>query len=116
MSFLTTRNISLTDGQTNYEFEGPYVLGIWRPPSIAGLYAIMHLGAESKYIVDYIGETKDFLTRGFPWEHEKSACFIREAGSKELVTIAIHPMPDSSKLERTGIESILVRHWNPSCN
>lgn len=103
-----------------FSFEGPYLLDEWNPPQRAGIYAIMHkpdrTNKPSIFQIDYFGESGDFSDRGFPWSHEKSDCFIEQAGSKNNVYIAIHFMPGSTESERQGVETELIGLYDPKCN
>lgn len=103
-----------------YDFDGPYLLDDWSPPRRAGIYAIMHKPNPSDkplvYRVDYFGESSDLSNRGLPWNHHKSQCFIKQAGSKDNVYIAVYFMPGSSESERQKIEDELIEKYEPACN
>jgi len=100
----------------NYDFEGPYQLDNWNPPSRAGVYCILHRNSNNNYNVDYVGESENLSERGFPWSHHRSDCWIQSAGSKSNVYIAIHYMPYSTQQQRTAVESELIRAYTPGCN
>lgn len=100
----------------DYDFDGPYLLQNWDAPRKAGVYCILHRNSSTNYNVDYVGESEDLAERGFPWNHHRADCWIRQAGSKSNVYIAVHYMPGSTQPQRTAIESELIRQYNPPCN
>lgn len=110
------RKMSITWG--SYMFEGPYQLESWSAPRKSAVYAIMHKENPlvSRYTIDYFGECENLADRGFPFNHHKAECWIRRAGSKSNVYVALHYMPGSTAYERQRVEAELVRQYAPKCN
>lgn len=104
----------------NVEFDGPYQLDSWDPPAHAGVYAIMHKPnpnpQPNTFHIDYFGETEDFSGRGFPWNHERSNCFVKQAGTKSNVFVGFCILLGSTQASRRTIEQNLIRRYNPECN
>lgn len=100
----------------NYDFDGPYQLQNWNAPRLAGVCSILHNNGSDSYTVDYVGESENLDDRGFPWNHHRSDCWIKNAGSKSNVYIAVYYMSGSTQQQRTAVESELIRQYNPSCN
>ena len=99
-----------------YNFEGPYLLNSWNPPVKSAVYAVMHKNINNQYAVDYVGESENLADRGFPWGHERSDCWIRQAGSKSNVFIALLFTPGYSDDQRKAVEQELIQQFNPACN
>ncbi len=100
----------------SYDFDGPFQLENWNAPRRAGVYCVLHKDNSNSYNVDYVGESEDLSDRGFPWNHHRSNCWVREAGSRSNVYITVYYMPSSTKQQRTAVESELIRQYNPTCN
>ncbi len=94
-------------------FEGPHYVDEWNPPRKAAIYAIVR---KDNWKVLYIGESENLDDRGFWKGHHRYDCWVREAGSHSNLSIAIHPMPDSTLVERMLVESRLVKQLDPQCN
>jgi hypothetical protein len=110
--------MSITWGNIN--FEGPYSLTNWDPPYRAAVYAIMMKpdpqNDPATYRILYFGESENLSDRGFYRSHHKYDCWIKYAKSDSNLFIGIYPMPNSTKVERQEIESMLKQKHHPDCN
>ena len=106
----------------NYEgylFTDPIWTGIWAPPRVAGLYAILvpdQSIVPLHYRVIYFGETGDFSERGFIINHNKYACWIKESGSEHYLYISIFPQAVLTPEQRKAAEAVLIAKYRPACN
>lgn len=104
----------------NVAFDGPYPITDWDPPYRAAVYAIMMkpdpANRPKTYRILYFGESENLSERGFYRSHHKYDCWLEEAGSDSNLYIGIHLMPNSTKEERTAVESALIDEYQPTCN
>lgn len=103
-----------------YPFEGPRLLAGWTPPSTPAVYAILYKpdpeAKPEQYAVCYVGHTDDLTTERFPFQHSRSACWIRRAGSKWKVYICTYEIPGGTTGHREQIVRELTASYQPSCN
>ena len=102
-----------------YNFSEPTKLTTWKPPYLAGLYAILIpdlSGDPLPLRVIYFGESGNMSERGFPSSHAKYSCWIAEASSEDYLSITIFPMPGSTEEQRRTIENQLISRYSPTCN
>ena len=104
-----------------YPFEGPRLLGGWTPPvETAAVYAILYKpepdGKPERYAVSYVGHADDLSKERFPFQHPRSACWIRRAGSKWKVYICTYEVPGGTRAHREQIARELIAIYRPSCN
>ena len=68
-----------------YPFEGPRLLAGWTAPPAAAVYAICYKPAPDtkpeQYAVIYVGHADDLSASRFPFQHPRSPCWIKRAGS-----------------------------------
>ena len=104
----------------NVDFNGPYSIALWDPPYRAALYAIMikpdQYNKPETYQIIYFGESSNLSERGFYSSHHKYNCWVEQAGSLSNLYIGIHAMPNSTKDERTKLETALIAKFKPACN
>lgn len=99
-------------------FTEPEKLSNWEPPHRAGIYAILIPDSNSKprpFSVVYFGESENMSERGFA-SHHKRYCWVKKAGNENNLYVSTYLMPNSTKEQRTTIESQLVQTFRPSCN
>ena len=103
-----------------YPFEGPRLLGGWTPPAIAAVYAILYKpDPETKpdrYAVSYVGHCTDLSAERFPFQHPRSPCWVRRAGSKWKVYVCTYEAPGGTSAHREQIVRELTAIYRPSCN
>jgi len=103
-----------------YPFEGPRLLGGWTPPAIAAVYAILYKpDPETKpdrYAVSYVGHCTDLSAERFPFQHPRSPCWVRRAGSKWKVYVCTYEVPGGTSAHREQIVRELTAIYRPSCN
>ena len=98
-----------------YFFDGPIPINTWDPPERAGVYAILVPGQLGPDLI-YFGES-DNLSRLRKLRYDpKYPCWLEKAGSEELILIAFHLIPDSTRAERSSICKRLITHYHPACN
>lgn len=102
-----------------YLFSEPERLTSWKPPYMAGIYAIMvdeppHVEGEFRPI--YFGETADMSEADLIQHHPLHDCWYKQLGSVYRLYIAIHEMPDSSWAERQQVLGELLEQYDPICN
>ena len=103
----------------SYAFNEPVPGGLWSPPYLAGLYAILFPDqaiTPRPFAVVYFGESGNMSERGFLRSHEKFPCWIRQAGSESNLYIAVYLMPNSTVDQRRAIEAELINQYKPNCN
>jgi hypothetical protein len=103
-----------------YPFEGPRLLGGWTPPPRAAVYVILYKpdpeAKPDRYAVCYVGHSADLSAEHFPFRHPRAACWIRRAGDRWKVHIAIFEIPGGSQGHREQIASELTAIYHPGCN
>jgi hypothetical protein len=103
-----------------YPFEGPRLLGGWTPPAVPAVYAVMYKpDPETKpetYAVIYVGHADDLTAAGFPFHHPRAACWIKRAGSRWKVHVAVYEVPGGLRSHREQIAAELAAIYHPSCN
>jgi hypothetical protein len=103
-----------------YPFEGPRVLGGWTPPARPAVYAIMYKPDEQakpdRYAVIYVGHADDLAAERFPFRHPRASCWVRRAGSRWKVYIAVFEVPGDSRAHREQIARELMAVYQPRCN
>lgn len=101
-----------------YPFEGPRVLGGWRPPSAAGIFAVFaRPDSESqRFEVIYLGHAENLAEAGLPFEHPHAARWIDRAGGKWNLWIAFYSIPGGLPSHRERITHELIATYHPSCN
>ncbi len=101
-----------------YPFEGPRVLGGFRPPSEPGIFAILTKTDpdEQQYEVIYVGHADDLSDEGLPFRHPGAQGWIERAGGKWNLWIATYGIPGGQRSHRERITEELVAVYHPSCN
>lgn len=101
-----------------YPFEGPRVLGGWRPPAEPGIYSVLtRPDADSKrFEVIYLGHADDLADHGLPFEHPLAESWIKRAGGKWNLWIATYSIPGGLASHRERITHELIAIYHPSCN
>ena len=101
-----------------YSFEGPRVLGGWRPPPGPGIFAIVTPQApgSQRFEVIYLGHADDLSAIGLPVRHPESESWIDRAGGKWNLSIAHYVIPGGTPSHRERITEELIAMYHPSCN
>lgn len=103
----------------NCLFSEPEQLPRWKPPFMAGIYAILvdePSGTGSGFRPIYFGETADMSESGLIQNHPLHDCWYKQTGSIYRLYIAIHEMADSSQVERQRVQTELIKQYRPICN
>jgi hypothetical protein len=102
-----------------YPFDGPRLLAGWTPPASAAVFAILYRPdadtRPGRYAVSYVGHSDDLSAEHFPFKHPRSPCWVRRAGDRWKVYIAIYEVPGGSA-HREQIVRELVAVYRPGCN
>jgi hypothetical protein len=101
------------------EFNGPYQMKSWTKTNMAGVYVIMTTKVPEDnppvFSIIYVGQTGNFAERGFPSEHERYQCWLRNSNNDEdKLFIAMHDARYES--ERVRLESKIIERYKPVCN
>jgi hypothetical protein len=103
-----------------YPFDGPRLLAGWTPPAAAAVYAILYKpdadGKPERYAVSFVGHSDDLSAERFPFQHPRSPCWIRRAGSKWKVYVATYEVPGGTTAHREQITRELIAIYRPSCS
>ncbi len=103
-----------------YPFEGPRLLAGWTPPATAAVYAILYQpepdAKPERYAVSYVGHAGDLAAERLPFQHPRSPCWVRRAGSKWKVYICTYEIPGGTRRHREQIAQELIAIYRPSCN
>ena len=103
-----------------YPFEGPRLLGGWTAPSVPAVYAILYKSEPEnrpeQYAVIYVGHSDDLSGERFPFQHPRSPCWIKRAGSKWKVYICSYEVPGGTRSHREQIARELTAVYRPGCN
>ena len=103
-----------------YPFEGPRALAGWTAPAVPAVFAILcRNDAERKpqqFSVIYIGQSDDLSGDRFPFRHRHAPAWIKRAGSKWNLHIAVYEVPGGLKSHREQIAAELISIYHPTCN
>ncbi len=103
-----------------YPFEGPRVLGGWTAPPVPAVYVILCKPdpdtRPERYAVIYVGHSDDLSAERFPFRHPSSPCWVRRAGSRWKVYIAMYEVPGGTRAHREQIGRELIAVYHPGCN
>jgi len=101
-----------------HSFEGPRILAGWTPPVGPGVFAILvRPDAErhpERYAVVYAGASTDLS--GLDLRHPAAPCWIRRAGTKWAVHVAVHDPPGATDRYRHELVRELLSVYHPGCN
>ena len=103
----------------DYLFSGPERLPSWKPPYMAGVFAILMdapSGTSEPFQPIYFGETDDMSRARFIQHHPLHDCWYKQIGSVYRLYIAVSEMPDSSTAERQRVQTELIKQYRPICN
>jgi len=103
-----------------YPFEGPRLLAGWTPPAAPAVYAILYKpdphGKPERYAVSYVGHADDLSAERLTFQHPRSPCWVRRAGTKWKVYVATYEVPGGTSAHREQIVRELMAIYRPSCN
>lgn len=101
-----------------YAFDGPRLLGGWTPPAVPAVYVILYRPDpdRDRFAVIYVGHSDDLTTEGLPFRHRAGPCWIRRAGSKWALHVAMFEVPGGGPAHRRTIAEELVAVYEPRCN
>ncbi|MFP3983106.1 MAG: hypothetical protein ACLFV2_05385 [Desulfurivibrionaceae bacterium] len=100
-------------------FSEPERLTSWKPPYIAGIYAILvddPTVTPVPFRPIYFGETNNMAEPGLIQNHPLHDCWYNQTGSVYRLFITVYEMPDSTPFERQQVEAGLIRQYRPICN
>ena len=103
----------------DYLFSDPEQLLSWKPPYMAGIYAILMDDPSCTPVPFrpiYFGETNDMSESGLIQHHPLHDCWYKLTGSVYRLHITISEMPDSSSAERQRVQTELIKQYRPICN
>jgi hypothetical protein len=95
-------------------FDGPFPLSQWTGCAVAGVYSLMVQDPDCGYRPVYVGETGNFLERGFPSARRGSAGWLTLADYQQSLYIAVHPLP--APTDRKALERQIIQTYQPECN
>ena len=103
-----------------YPFEGPRLLAGWTPPEGPGVYAVLYRpdpgSAPERYAVIDVDHADDLSAAGLPFRHPRSPCWVRRAGGRWSVHVAVYEVPGGSRGHRELITSELCSVYRPGCS
>ncbi|MEP7023624.1 MAG: hypothetical protein ABJB47_07395 [Actinomycetota bacterium] len=103
-----------------YPFEGPRLLGGWTAPVRPAVYVILYKPdpetRPERYAVIYVGHCDDLAAERFPFRHPSAPCWVRRAGSRWKVYIAVFEVPGGNRSHREQISRELTAVYRPRCN
>ena len=94
-------------------FGKPFGIDEWDPRREAALYIILR--KDDGRIIS-LGESGNLDDRDFWKGDHKYNCWVRVAGAEQNLAIAVHPMANSTYVQRKEVESNLVRKLHRSCS
>lgn len=109
----------MTISFADFLFSEPERLPSWKPPYMAGIYAILVDDPSSTPVPFrpiYFGETYDMSESGLIQHHHLHDCWYKQTGSVYRLYIAISEMPESSTAERQRVQTELIKQYRPICN
>lgn len=103
-----------------YPFDGPRLLAGWTPPSRPGVYAILYkpepMANPDRYAVIYAGHSVDLAAERFPFRHPRAGCWVRRAGDRWKIYIAVYEVPGGGEGHREQITREIIARYHPGCN
>jgi hypothetical protein len=102
-----------------YKFTACGALKAWAPSSTAAVYSITFkqdpLNRPKSHTVLYFGEAEDLAQETSSMHYVIEACKDGQVGIEDMY-VFVHPMPGSSKVERTKVQHELVGDYRPRGN
>ena len=95
------------------EFDGPFLLRDWSGGPVPGVYTLLVLDGQ-EYRPVFVGETANFLERGFPPSRKGTAGWLALADYHQSLYIAVHPL--AGPTDRKALERQMIRAYQPECN
>jgi hypothetical protein len=102
-----------------FEFKTGGSLLSWRPPAMAGIYAITYKGDPEKpkaHHILFFGQTDNLSETSPEWNEEVVGAWKSSSQDIGELCVFVHPMPRSSTGERLRIQEQLVAEYRPRCN
>jgi hypothetical protein len=104
-----------------HAFEGPRLLAGWTAPERPAVYAILYRPDPSakreRYGVIYVGHSDDLSREGFPFDHERAACWLKRVdGDRFRLHICTLEAPGATAGHREEITRELLAMYEPGCN
>lgn len=103
-----------------YSFEGPRLLGGWKPPNEPAVFVIVYKAQPdakpNAYSVIYVDHADDLAAAGLPFRHGRASCWIKRAGSKWNLYICTFEVAGGGQRHRETISRELTADYNPACN
>ena len=98
-----------------YEFLGPVKLDEWGPPMEKVIYLILGRDKDSFRML-YAGDCEKTDEKGFFVNNNQFKCWVSQAGSEKSLYLAILPLFEAAKEQRTYILKKIIAHYRPACN
>ena len=98
-----------------YEFLGPVSIEEWGPPMEKVVYLILGRDKDSFRML-YAGDCEKTDEKSFFVDNANFKCWISQAGSEKSLYLAILPLFEGSKEQRSHILEKIISHYKPACN
>lgn len=117
---MSTLGTTVTFGKRQkLTFRSEGTLNTWRPEAGPGIYAITYKrdaeGKPKAHTVLYFGDTDNFTVQA-PSIKQDFQQWCKEHGTDTELFVFCHPMPSSSKYERSNLTHQLIMEYDPQAN
>jgi hypothetical protein len=102
-----------------FRFTSAGSLSAWAPPQVAAVYSISYKQDPDKkpkaHTVLYFGEAQDLSQDVGSINQVLDECIDVHMDAEDLF-VFVHPMPGSSRFERTMVQKVLIGDYRPRGN
>lgn len=103
-----------------YKFSSNGLLSGWIPPALSAVYAITYQRAPKdspkSHTVFYFGESADLSQEAPALNRRVLESWLNTGGTLNDLSVFVHTMSDSTKVERTKVCQQLVLDYQPYAN
>lgn len=103
-----------------FKFTAGGTLMDWSPPILPAVYAITYKqdpkNKPKSHTVLYFGQADDLSQQAPTDNRQIMDSWVYSGGTVEELYVFIHPMPGSTRGQRSNLQEQLVAEYGPDCN
>jgi hypothetical protein len=102
-----------------FKFSGGGSLSHWDPPPVAGIFTItckQNMDRPKAHSILFVGQAEDISSEAREQSGQVVEAWRTSGQNLSELFVFVHPMPGSSRGERTKVVEQLVAEYRPQCN
>lgn len=103
-----------------FKFTGGEGITAWSPPMISAVYAITYRqdpnNRPKSHTVLYFGQGEDLSRQAPAFNNDVLDFWIANGGQASELFVFIHPLPGSTRWQRSSVHEQLISEYYPECN